>query len=303
MRKAVVILLLTIVPWLIGCGSGQKESAQEILNRVVANYQSMETFQSEGTINVDMKMNGKAVKVSTSFSMRLKKPNMYLISWEQKNEAMEALGVSMKNNGFVWSDGSQPFLYMGIRGFYTKMDSDAMALGAATGISGGAANTVPALFFPFEGFPSGLGRVKNPKVVKTEKIDGEECHVIEGDSEIYRGETFWVSKSRNVILKYSHTMEISGQVQGAAKMTDDQIEESLKAMGEEVTEEKKENMRQMMDKAGEALKNMGMSGSSVEVHTNISSPELGEGDFQPDLPTDAVLKESFMGAVMDKMNF
>jgi len=81
------------------------------------------------------------------------------------------------------------------------------------------------------------------------------------------------------------------------EMTDEQIEEAIKGMGLEVTEENKKNMREKMEKSAEMLKTVKMKGSSTEVHADISSPELNKNDFKVALPEGTVLKESLFGGV------
>ena len=41
-----------------------------------------------------------------------------------------------------------------------------------------------------------------------------------------------------------------------------------------------------------------MKGSSTELHTTVSSPELDEGDFRFALPEGTVLKDSLFGEVL-----
>jgi hypothetical protein len=81
------------------------------------------------------------------------------------------------------------------------------------------------------------------------------------------------------------------------EMTDEQLEETIKGMGQEVTEESKKNMREMMDRSRTMLKTMKMKGSSTELHTNVSSPELNKSDFNFALPEGTVLKNSLFGGV------
>jgi len=79
------------------------------------------------------------------------------------------------------------------------------------------------------------------------------------------------------------------------EMTDEQLEEAIKGMGQEVTEESKKNMTEMMERSRTMLKTMKMTGSSTELHANVSSPELNKNDFKFALPEGSVLKESLLG--------
>jgi len=80
-------------------------------------------------------------------------------------------------------------------------------------------------------------------------------------------------------------------------MTDEQLMEAVKGMGQEVTEENKKNMREMMEKSRTMLKTMKMKGFSTELHTDVSSPELNESDFKFALPEGTVLKDSLFGGM------
>ena len=119
---------------------GEEPAADDVLKKVAEKYRTMETYKAEGTIHMDADAAGRKLQLETSFTMLLKKPNLYLISWTQT-------GI-VRQSGTVWSDGTQPYLYMGATNAYAKMDSDEMALAGATGISGGAAFTIPSMFLP-----------------------------------------------------------------------------------------------------------------------------------------------------------
>src|SRR6266404_3502832 len=122
---------------------GEETDPGEILKKVIATYDSLAAYSSEGTIVSDADTAAGKMKIESSFSIKLKKPNLYLIQWDQKNSMMPA----MSQAGAVWNQGAQPYLYMGVTKAYSKMTTDEMALASATGISGGAAFTIPSLFF------------------------------------------------------------------------------------------------------------------------------------------------------------
>jgi outer membrane lipoprotein-sorting protein len=266
---------------------------REIFEKVQTKYNSIQTYKSQGIITSDVDVNGMKMKIETSFSIVLKKPNQYLITWDQKNMPMPG----MVQSGAVWSDGTQPYLYMGVLNAYSKMDSDKLALASATGISGGAAYTIPSLFFAaFKEQQSPFSRLRNPSIEKTEKIGNEDCYVISGSSSISKEETFWISKSRFLIIKYSRSLEPSEGGTVVPKMTDEQLEESLKATGQKVTEENKRKMREAIARSKDIQKTTQMKGSSTELHTSISSPDLSAKAFQFALPASAVLKDSLFGS-------
>jgi hypothetical protein len=264
-----------------------------ILNKVLSKYKSLETYRSNGTIVSDMGMrSGTKIETTTTFTIKLKKPNLYLITWSQTG----AMPQGMAQAGAVWNEGTQPYLYMGMTNAYSKLGDDATALGAATGISGGAAYTIPSLFLPaFADRTFALLRLKNPVIEKTESIAGDDCYVLSGSSNASKKETFWISKSSSLILKYERSFEPPAGGVVLPAISDADLEKSLRAMGQPVTEESKKQMRDMMQSARNALKNGGPDGSSTETQIAISSPDLTESDFHFTPPNGAALKDSLFG--------
>jgi len=290
----------TLVLWfavmLIGNVSFAEETEPSaIFTKVIAAYESMETYSSEGTIISDIETGGVKVNMETSFLIKLKKPNLYLISWDQKNAMMP----NFTQTGAVWNDGSQPYLFMGDLKAYSKMSSDELALGAATGISSGATYTMPSFFLPVFKKPTPFSRLVDPKLEGNEQVEGEDCYVISGSSIISKKETFWISKETSMIRKYSRSLEMPEGGIDMPKMTDQQLEEAIKAIGQEVTEETKEAMKKMMKQARDTMKTAKLKGTLTELHSKIATPKLIEGDFVFKVPVGTALKESLFGGVLN----
>ncbi|HUT47447.1 MAG TPA: hypothetical protein VMX36_14295 [Sedimentisphaerales bacterium] len=277
---------------LIAHGCAEDITPEKIFEKVKTAYKSMNTYKAQGTIISNIDTGEMNVNAETSFSIILKKPNLYLISWTQKNMAMPG----MSQSGAVWSDGAQPYLYMGGMNSYSRMGSDELALGGATGISGGAAFTIPSLFLSvFKEQPSPISRLKDPQIETTEKVGEEDCYVISGSSSVSKKETFWISKKSYLIKKSYRSLEPPEGGIAIPKITDEQVAEAIKGMGQEVTEESKKNLRETMESTRTMLKTVKIKGSSTELHANVSSPELNKNDFKFALPEGAILKESLFG--------
>lgn len=297
-RTRIIAIAITLLILGKNC-FGDDISPSNILEKVVATYKSMKTYKTEGTITSDIDTGGMKMNTETSFSILLKKPNLYLISWTQKNMPMPGMAQS----GAVWSDGTQPYLYMGMMNAYSKMTNDEIALSSATGISGGAAFTIPSLFLSvFKDQPNPFFRLMDPKIERIEKVIEEDCYVLSGASWISKKETLWVSKTTYLIRKYYRSLESPEGGRQMPKMTDEQLESAIKGMGQEVSEESKKNIREMMEGSTEMLKTMNIKGSSTEIHTNISSPKLNKNDFKFALPEGAVLKGSLFGGMFSRTN-
>ena len=282
MSPAIVAITLLIgLPCL-----GDDMAPRAILEQAAAAYREMETYKAEGTAVSNLDMGAMKGTVETSFTIRLKKPNLYLITWSQKNS-----GTPETQSGAVWNAGTQPYLYMSSLNAYSPMTNDMIALGAATGISGGAAATIPYLFLALpQEAQWAFSRLTNPMLKGSEQIGDEDCYVIGGPSSISKEETFWISKTSHLVRTYSRSLEAPAAGRKMPELTDEQLEESIKGMGLEVTEQRKKETREMME--GMA-KMPSMKGAITEVHARVSSPESGQEDFTFALPEGAALKESF----------
>jgi len=291
--KKLFLFVALVVLSMFGCAKEAEETdPQKILEKAVSTYQSMQTYQDQGTVSAEIDMGNRKSNIQTNFSIALKKPNRYLISWTQNNTDMP----NIVQSGTVWSDGTQPYLYMGIMKAYSKMGSDETALGGATGISGGAAATIPSLFLSvFEENHTPFSRLIEPRLEGSEEIEGEACYVISGSSAVSRKETFWISKKRYLLIKCSRSLEPPEEGRQMPETTDEQLEKTLENMGQEVTDENKQNMKQMMERSKNLLKTTKMKGAFTELHTHISSPELSEKDFQFTPPEGTTLKQSLFG--------
>jgi hypothetical protein len=268
-----------------------------IFEKVESAYKALDTYTADGTVATEIDSGPQKIRIDTSFSIKLKKPNLYLITWKQTNAAMPA----MSQAGAVWNDGTQPYLYMGIMNAYSKMVSDQMALSGATGISGGAAFTVPSLFLSaFPGQPSTFSRLVDPKLAPDETLDGEDCYVIEGSSNFSKKETFWISKKSFLLQKTSRSLEPPPGGVKQPELTDAQLEESIKELGQEVTPERIQAMRARVTEAKKAMQNIKLKGSATESHGKIASPALTAKDFSYQVPQNTVLKESLFSDFLDR---
>lgn len=272
---------------------GDDVSADEILEKVVAAYKDLKTYKAEGTITSVIETGGRKNRSEFTFSILLQKPNSYLVSWVQK----EASAPSMIQSGAIWNEGTQPYLYSGVgmgvgmhhRGF--KMPTDVTSFAYATGISGGAVVTIPRLFLPMLDSPAPFSWLKNPRIETTEEVGGEDCYVLSGSSATSEKETFWVSKTRYLIRKYYKSPDPDEENPTVPTITDEQLERVIECMGEELTEENMESLREMMGRSKIMFEATKTRVSKTEVYTDVSSPGLDKEDFRFSLPVGTVLRD------------
>ncbi len=285
MSRYILSLVATVILLLVSSCMKNDIKAEKLLSDSVTAYKALNTYKSEGVITSTIETGAGNVTQEITFALLLKKPNLYRITWSQKSS-----NVPDVQNGAVWSDGTQRYLYISGVSAYCPLPDDATALGAATGISGGAAATVPFLFLAVpQMVENSFSRLTHPKILESQQIDGEDCHVISSPSTISKEETLWISKSSGLMRKCSRSLEAPATGRKIPEMSEEQIEETIRAMGMEVTEQSKMEYRAMM----EAMMKTSMKGSNTETHTTITFPELNPDDFRFVCPEGTKLHKSF----------
>ena len=256
-------------------------SATEILKEVANTYKAMKTYKAEGTITEESEINNNKGVVEILFSILLKKPNQYIITWTQMDTSPE-----MGHSVTVWSDGTQPFFYYRVYNAYYKMTNDETVLRRVKGLHG-PFTIIPLLFLPvFKEHQIPFSWLKNPKVEKIEKIGEEDCYVISGSSEISSSENIWISKKSYLVRKYYRFRNSSDHTNVYLKYL--KLNKSKLNFSDEQIEEKMENYKKTKT-----------SSSFTEVYNKISSPELNKEDFNYTVPKGVVLGDGpnkFKGA-------
>jgi outer membrane lipoprotein-sorting protein len=159
-------------------------SPDEIFKKAQQKYAALTSYSDEGkTVS---SLNGSIL--TTTFSIKLARPNLYRVAWEQSSDSP----FSMKPKPeAVWCAGAENFLDMGAGA--RKIENQNMALGGATGISGGAAATIPSAFFKTM-WGNQLMALASGKTRQTdEKVGDSDCYVFTSGS---KGRTtkLWIGK-------------------------------------------------------------------------------------------------------------
>lgn len=223
-------------------------SADEIFKRAREKYASLTSYQDEGkSVSI---LNGSTI--TTAFKIKLARPNLYRIEWEQSTES--AFATTKQKKQTVWSAGKGDYLDMGFGS--QKQNSQEIALASATGISGSAAATIPGTFFVLNWGNQLGGAITGQKAQADEKVAGVDCYVF--SSELSgRIRTIWIGKQDYLIH----------QVQNVTSPA------AMKAMMDEMARKHPE-MAAQLQKTG----NLGMT--STETHDNIVvNAELSAKDF------------------------
>ena len=271
-------------------------AARKILDEVAATYKSLETYQDEGTISTDIDAGPTKVKSGTKFSITLKKPNLYRISWSQKNASIPGLTQS----GTVWSDGTQPYLYMGALHAYSKMGSDEDRLGRGDGHLGwGRLHDSVALFAGLQAtgsvLPTERPQDRNDGESRRQRLLRHQQHL----DDIGEGDVLDL-KVETPHPKVFPLVQSSGRRPENAHTDRRPTGGIPPGHGHEGHRRKREEHEREDGPGKGAVKDMKLSGTSTELHQKISTPALKPDDFQFTPPKDAVLKDSLFGGMLEQ---
>ncbi|MHC4740528.1 MAG: hypothetical protein ACYS8Z_01375 [Planctomycetota bacterium] len=286
LMKTVMTYLCVILLLVTGCKKRGSDDAMakdpnSIITKVVETYRTMQTYTSQGKIVSKVDSQGERIEIETVFSIKLKKPNLYLISWTKRVPSMP----ERNHSGVVWNAGGQPYLYWdwGKQKMGVRCDEDMMALVCAGAASDTAAFAIPWLFLEFSANePTRFARLIAPYMEKSETAGGAPCYVVSGTSDRSEKETYWISKDNFLVVKYQRSLKNPKDSIYSSNATDAELDEFLMRMEREITNENRELLKKAIELRGQ------MGGNVTETHTEIASPELSKEDFEYKVPQGTV---------------
>jgi outer membrane lipoprotein-sorting protein len=248
MKYAKLALGISLAILLVGCSKQANQSQNDIFKNAQEKYASLTSYSDEGQTMAAV--NG--MNLTTTFSIKLARPNMYRIEWAQKVHS------NYTNTGVVWSAGDGDFMVMG-NGNAQKQGSQESALSSATGVSGNAAATIPGTFFKMN-WGNQLGKsVAGQKQQADEKVGGVDCYVFSNEPKQGMTRTLWIGKE-DFLIHQLRTVTSA---------------EALKKVLTEATKKHPEMMARLQQSGIQGI-------TSTETHMNIVvNPMLTATDFCP----------------------
>jgi RNA polymerase sigma factor (sigma-70 family) len=167
-------------------GGGDKLAAGEIFKKAQATYAALTSYSDDGKSVATL--NGTTI--THTFSIKLARPELYRIEWAQSSASAAYNSTTATQS--VWSAGAGDFM-LNRGGSTTKYKDKETVLASATGISGGAAATIPGTFFKMNwGNQLGSSTAKQ-KQLADEKVGDVDCYVFASDVK-GRTRTIWIGK-------------------------------------------------------------------------------------------------------------
>jgi outer membrane lipoprotein-sorting protein len=174
-------------------GQTRKLTPEVILKKTAARYATYSSYSDVGVVitTYDEATAGRIEK--QPFRLFFSRPNKFLVEW---------LDYYLQKDGrknVVWSDGKAAFAYWEPDTFEKKQNLE-MGIAAATGVSSGAAYTIPRLLIPeIEGWA--LNDLKKPTLVGEEVFEGELCYRIKGFDSGGDPNEVWIGKRDSLVRK------------------------------------------------------------------------------------------------------
>lgn len=285
--------------------NAQAPSAEEIIQKVTEQYDSLTSFSASGRTVTDIDMSNvdpknipgaqanlpedykktqmsalrKPQHMEGEFSIKLSKPDLYRVEWEQ------GMGPGGKMKGATWSIGEGDFFLMAAgpqQPKYVKMQNREMALASATGVSGGAANTIPEIFF--KGQSSLLRLFQESTRADDETIDGEDCYVLNGTM-MGMKMILWINKGTSLIKQKQ--IALGGEMKMPAD-SEQKMKDAMKQFGGKMTDKQVSDMMKGMRAMASKMK-----GTMTETYSNIEiNKALDKADFKYEVPAGTKLSKS-----------
>jgi RNA polymerase sigma factor (sigma-70 family) len=263
--------------------SNDHSALQAIAKEALDTYAALSSYSSTGKVVQE----SAGQTGTTTFSIRLQRPNLYRVDWSQTTGPLTSKGV-------VWSAGDGDYCLIEPAGQKSnatpqKMRDMQMALASATGVSGTAAAVIPGTFFGqnwgdvLKVPASGYSQLKKGN---DETVGGVDCYVVSSTVDPSKfpapakartaggsgttTTTLWIGKQDHLIHQTRTSM--SGMSVTLPDLSDSDLKTILERQNKPATPEAIAALRAELTKANQRAQDALKSGKyvSTQTHENIS---------------------------------
>ncbi len=193
-------LILTLMFLCLAVGAraqGRRPDARTVVRKMAESYAACKSYQDTGVVETiyHEETGGRIDKMP--FKTYFKRPSLLRFEW------IDYFPRKVGRTSVVWSDGASTFTYWEPDKFEKEEDLS-MGIAGATGVSHGAAHTVPRLLLPVGIGGFALTDLKDLTLVGEEVFEGEPCYKITGKHPNGDVHELWISK-RDFLLRKERT--------------------------------------------------------------------------------------------------
>lgn len=285
----------------------------QFIENLQKTYQELSNFSCNGHIKATHFTNDYPTHTTiTEFSIKLRKPNYYIIKWKLQNPEKQ----KVMTEGVVWNDGQKTYYYQEIYKAYFSFSSDEIALSVATGVSSGVAYTIPSLFLKsLYDQNNWLGSLKNLSLANSNK----DIRIIRGvnvTTESIVKTELQVSQETNLIVKSttnSVTTENSQtKIQELKKQRENYVKKSkvyaefFQIIDPSGTPNEGMAIVESYDERIKKLSNLPQINKTIrteieEIYTNLSREIISRDEFQFQVPSGVKFKGNELEKLFEKI--
>lgn len=183
-----------------------KITAADIIRRMAQTYGSSESYIDEGLVKSVFISKDGTRTIEKPFRTAFVRPDRFRFEFREKEKrGILSRFIDFKGGGnphyIAFKDGKNAKVYWNIGPkIASKINTLSEALAAATGISSGAARSVPTMLIPSESQFRNAIIYYNPQRIEDAVIDGVDCFQI-SDPTDYRRLTLWIGKKDFLLRK------------------------------------------------------------------------------------------------------
>jgi len=218
--------------------AAEQITAKQLIKSVKETYKKLDAFSADGTVLSEFG-GEKPFKMESPFKIILRKPNTYLITWEDFHPYFQ----TSYGNSAIWNDGDGAYSYSSVTNTWNKSRSDSSSFATSAGVSATLSSDIPKLFYAMDDVALSsfsIDTLRNRKIMESVKIDGTDCFVLTGDAIVSKEIKIWIDKKTYLIRKVYASHEPSKDYKPETmfpSFTREEAKEILEEEGVNVTDE------------------------------------------------------------------
>jgi outer membrane lipoprotein-sorting protein len=168
--------------------------AQDVLDRMAKAYAGCKSYRDSGVVRTVFIQGAGNRTVEKPFTTAFVRPDRFRFEYQETQGGQARRYI-------VWRKGTEAQTWWDIKPGVEKARSLDLALGGATGVSGGSAHTAPALLLPNEVSGWRLTKLRDPKRIEDARLDKADCFRIQGRDFGDSPTTVWIDKKTFLVRR------------------------------------------------------------------------------------------------------
>lgn len=205
MQVTIVLVVGCVAAVTIGrfCGADEAEpnnlTAQAVLVRMAKAYADCKSYRDTGVVKTEFVSASGRMMEEKPFKTALVRPDRFRFEYTESPAGRVLRYI-------VWRKGKDVQTWWDVRPGIEKLESLSLALAGATGVSSGAAHTIPALLLGNEVGGLKLSDLKAANRIEDAKLEEVECFRVEGE---HGGAptTLWIDKATFLVRRIDSETE------------------------------------------------------------------------------------------------